>query len=320
MPPFVKLILRRLGLGILTLFLVAVLVFFATQALPGDTARAILGRQATPERYTVVRRQLGLDKPAVYRFGSWLSDIVRGDLGESLVAKEPVTELLSGRVKNSAALVMAAAIVGIPLSFLLGSLSAALRDKPFDHGVSIASLALTSLPDFVLGILVIMLLSTEILHLFPAVSRVDPNVPLTSQLTALVLPTVTLAVSVGVYIVRILRASMVEVLESDYVQMARLKGLPERIVLVRHALPNAIIPAIQVTALMLAWLAGGIVVVEYLFNYPGIGTGLVDAINNRDVPVIQAIVLLIAGLYVGLNLLADIITILVSPRVRTSLQ
>lgn len=320
MPPLLKVILRRLGLGILTLFLVSVLVFFATQALPGDTARAILGKSATPERVAVLREQLGLNKPATSRYASWLSDIARGNLGESLVAQEPVTKLLSDRVKNSAALVILAAIVSIPLSLLLGSLSGALRDKLFDHGISIGSLALAALPEFVIGILLIMLLSTQIVRLFPAVSQIDPTVPLTDQLNALVLPTLTLVLAVSPYIVRILRASMVEVLESDYVQMARLKGMPERIVLARHALPNALIPAIQVIALNLAWLAGGVVVVEYLFNYPGIGSGLVDAVANRDVPVIQAIVLLIAGLYVGFNLLADILTILVSPRLRTGLQ
>lgn len=320
MSPLLKVIVRRLGLAVLTLLLVSVLVFFATLALPGDTARAILGREATPQRLAALREQLGLDKPATSRYASWLSDVVRGNLGESLAAREPVTKLLAGRVVNSAALVILAAIVSVPLSLLLGSLSGTLRDKLFDHGISIGSLALAALPEFVIGILLIMLLSTQVLHLFPAVSQVDPTVPLAAQLHVLFLPTLTLVLAVSPYIVRILRASMVEVLESDYVQMARLKGMPERIVLARHALPNALIPAIQVTALNLAWLAGGVVVVEYLFNYPGIGSALVDAVANRDVPVIQAIVLLIASLYVGLNLLADILTILVSPRLRTGLQ
>jgi ABC-type dipeptide/oligopeptide/nickel transport systems, permease components len=320
MSPLLKVVVRRLGLAVLTLLLVSVLVFFATLALPGDTARAILGREATPQRLAALREQLGLDKPATSRYASWLSDVVRGNLGESLAAREPVTKLLAGRVVNSAALVILAAIVSVPLSLLLGSLSGTLRDKLFDHGISIGSLALAALPEFVIGILLIMLLSTQVLHLFPAVSQVDPTVPLAAQLHVLFLPTLTLVLAVSPYIVRILRASMVEVLESDYVQMARLKGMPERIVLARHALPNALIPAIQVTALNLAWLAGGVVVVEYLFNYPGIGSALVDAVANRDVPVIQAIVLLIASLYVGLNLLADILTILVSPRLRTGLQ
>ena len=320
MPPLLKIILRRVGLGILTLFLVSVLVFAATQALPGDTARAILGRSATPERLKEVRERLGLDRPATTQYVEWLGNIVRGDLGDSLVAAAPVTSLLGDRVRNSAILVFLAAIISIPLSILIGSLSGLLRDRWFDSGVSLGSLALAALPEFVIGILLIMLFATQVFQIVPAVSRVDPNLPLYEQHDVLILPALTLVLAVAPYIIRILRASMVEVLESEYVQMARLKGMPERIVLQRHALPNAVIPAIQVIALNLAWLAGGVVVVEYLFNYPGIGSGLIYAVSNRDVPMIQAIVLLIASLYVGFNLIADILTILVSPRLRTGLQ
>ena len=320
MPPLLKIILRRLGLGILTLFLVSVLVFAATQALPGDTARAILGRDASPERLKEVRARLGLDQPATTQYVKWLGHIVRGNLGDSLVASQPVTSLLKGRVMNSAALVLVAALISIPISILLGSLSGLLRDRPFDTAVSLGSLGLAALPEFVIGILLIMLLATQVFHVFPAVSRVNPSASIWSQLDMLILPALTLILAVAPYIIRILRASMIEVLESEYVQMARLKGMPESIVLRRHALPNAVIPAIQVIALNMAWLAGGVVVVEYLFNYPGIGSGLVDAVANRDVPMIQAIVLLIASLYVGFNLIADILTILVSPRLRTGLQ
>lgn len=320
MPPLLKIILRRVGLGILTLFLVSVLVFAATQALPGDTARAILGRSATPERLKELRERLGLNEPATTQYAKWLGNIVRGDLGDSLVASQPVMTLLGDRIMNSAALVFVAAIISIPISILIGSLSGLLRDRPFDTAVSLGSLGLAALPEFVIGILLIMLLATQVFHLFPAVSRVNPTESIWQQLNMLILPALTLILAVAPYIIRILRASMIEVLESEYVQMARLKGMPENIVLRRHALPNAVIPAIQVIALNLAWLAGGVVVVEYLFNYPGIGSGLVDAVANRDVPVIQAIVLLIATLYVGFNLIADILTILVSPRLRTGLQ
>ena len=320
MPPLLKIILRRLALGILTLLLVSVLVFAATQLLPGDTARAILGRSATPERLKELQQRLGLDRSAASQYTEWLGNIVKGDLGDSLVAAEPVTQLLGNRVMNSAALVFVAALVSIPLSILIGSLSGLLRDRWFDQTVSLGSLALAALPEFVIGILLIMLLATQVFRIFPAVSRVNPSESIWSQMDMLILPALTLVLAVAPYIVRILRASMIEVLESEYVQMARLKGMPERLVLQRHALPNAVIPAIQVIALNLAWLAGGVVVVEYLFNYPGIGSGLIDAVSNRDVPVIQAIVLLIAGLYVGFNLIADILTILVSPRLRTGLQ
>lgn len=320
MPPLARVILRRALLGVLTLFLVSVVVFAATQALPSDTARAILGREATPERLAALREQLGLNRPAIVQYGSWLGGVVSGDLGDSLVAKQPVTQLLSGRVKNSAVLVSLAALLSIPLALLLGSLSGLLRDRGFDTGVSLGSLTLAALPEFVVGILLILVLSTQVLHVFPAVTLLDANTSIFAQLEMLVLPALTLVLAVAPYIVRTLRASMIEVLESDYIQMARLKGMTERKVLGRHALPNAIVPAIQVIALNLAWLAGGVVVVEYLFNYPGIGSALMDAVSNRDLPVIQAITLLIAALYVIFNLTADILTILVSPRLRTGLQ
>ncbi|MBU2601782.1 MAG: ABC transporter permease [Actinobacteria bacterium] len=320
MPPLLKVILRRTLLGLLTLLLVSGVVFAATQALPSDTARAILGREATPERLAALREQLDLNRPAIVQYGSWLGGVATGDLGDSLVAKQPVTALISGRVKNSAALVLLAALISVPLALLLGSLSGLLRDRGFDTVVSLGSLTLAALPEFVVGILLILLLATQVFHIFPAVTLLDPESSILAQLKMLVLPSLTLVLAVAPYIVRTLRASMIEVLESDYIQMARLKGMSERTVLGRHALPNAIVPAIQVIALNLAWLAGGVVVVEYLFNYPGIGSALMDAVSNRDLPVIQAITLLIAGLYVIFNLVADILTILVSPRLRTGLQ
>lgn len=320
MPPLLKIVLRRALLGLLTLLLVSVVVFAATQALPSDTARAILGREATPERLAALREQLNLNRPAVVQYGSWLGGVVTGDLGDSLVAKQPVTKLLSGRVKNSAVLVSLAALISIPLALIIGSLSGLLRDRGFDTAVSLGSLTLAALPEFVVGIILVLLFATQVLHLFPAVALLDPNASIFGQLKMLALPSLTLVLAVAPYIVRTLRASMIEVLESDYIQMARLKGMSERTVLGRHALPNAIVPAIQVIALNLAWLAGGVVVVEYLFNYPGIGSALMDAVSNRDLPVIQAITLLIAGLYVMFNLTADILTILVSPRLRTGLQ
>lgn len=320
MPPLLKIVLRRILLGLLTLLLVSVVVFAATQALPSDTARAILGREATPERLAALREQLNLNRPAVVQYGSWLGGVVTGDMGDSLVAKQPVTKLLSGRVKNSAVLVSLAALISIPLALIFGSLSGLLRDRGFDTVVSLGSLTLAALPEFVVGIILVLLFATQVIHLFPAVALLNPNASIFGQLKMLVLPSMTLVLAVAPYIVRTLRASMIEVLESDYIQMARLKGMPERTVLGRHALPNAIVPAIQVIALNLAWLAGGVVVVEYLFNYPGIGSALMDAVSNRDLPVIQAITLLIAALYVVFNLTADILTILVSPRLRTGLQ
>jgi peptide/nickel transport system permease protein len=321
-PPLLKLILIRLGLGILTLWLVSVVVFLATQALPGDTARAILGKEAANKvRYEALREQLGLNQSVPKQYIDWLGNVVQGDLGESLVQQDvKVVSLLRDRVINSAVLVFVAALISIPLSILLGALSAVWRDSKFDTTVNLGNLALAALPEFVVGIGLILLFSTAVFNWLPAVSRIDPEVSRFSQLELFILPALTLTLAVAPYIGRMLRASTIEVLESEYVMMAHLKGLSGRRVLWRHAMPNAIVPTLQVIALNLAWLAGGIVVVEYLFGFPGIGQALVDAVANRDMPVVQALCLLIAAIYVALNLAADIATILVSPRLRTGLR
>ena len=322
MPPLLKLILIRLGLGLLTLWLVSLVVFFATQALPGDPARAILGREAANKAlYESLRRQLNLDRPLYAQYFGWLGGVVRGDLGDSIVQQgTKVTTLLKDRVINSATLVLFAALISIPLSILIGALSAVWRDSKFDTSVNLANLALAALPEFVIGIVLVLLFATTVMKVMPAVSRIDPGASLFAQLKLFVLPAITLSLAVIPYVSRMLRASTIEVLESDYVMMARLKGLSANLVLWRHALPNAIAPTLQVIALNLAWLAGGIVTVEYLFGFPGIGSGLVDAVANRDMPVVQALCLLIAAVYVGLNLIADIATILISPRLRTGLR
>jgi peptide/nickel transport system permease protein len=311
---------RRTILGLLTLFLVSIVVFAAKQALPGDPARSMLGRNATPESLATLREQLDLDRPVVQQYMTWLGGILTGDLGKSVAANQPVTELISKRVENSAVLMLLAALISVPLSIAVGSVAARRRDTAFDHATSIVTLALAALPEFVVAIGLVVLFGTTVFTVLPAVSLIPPDEAAWHHLKELVLPTTALVFAVSPYIARIMRASMVEVLESDYVEMARLKGMPERTVLWRHALPNAIAPAIQVIALNLAYLAGGIVVVEFVFGYPGIGGGLVDAVSNRDLQVVQALAILIAALYVFLNLCADIAAILVSPRLRTSLK
>jgi peptide/nickel transport system permease protein len=313
-------IVRRTLLGVLTLFVASIIIFAATQALPGDPARAILGRTATPESLAALREQLNLDRPVVGQYWDWLSGVVRGDLGDSLVAGQPVTELLGSRIVNSAFLMLISALISIPLAILIGAVSARRRDGPIDHTLSVLTLALAALPEFVVGIAFVVLLGTTVFTVLPPVSLIPPDSAPWNYPKELILPTLTLVVAVTPYIARIMRASMVEVLESEYVEMARLKGLRERKVVWRHALPNAIAPTIQVTAINLAYLAGGIVVVEFVFAYPGIGAALVDGVANRDIPVVQAVALLIAGIYVVLNLIADVATILVSPRVRTTLR
>jgi len=313
-----RLLLRRLGLGLLTLWLVSLVVFAAVLALPGDAATAILGKEATPERVAALRDQLNLDHSVVSQYLHWLGGLLTGDLGMSAATQEPVSELLSVRVGNSAFLVLVASVVAIPLSLVIGVWTAMRRDRPADHITSTVSLVLASLPEFVIAIGLGLLFATNVFHVLPAVSLLPPGTHAWDDPEVVVLPAATLVLAVTPYISRIMRGSMVEVLESEYVTMARLKGLPERTVIWRHAVPNAIVPAIQVTALQLAWMAGGVVVVEFVFHYPGIGAALVDAVALRDMPVVQTVAMLMAAVYVGLNLLADIATILVTPKLRTA--
>lgn len=311
-------LVKRILLGLLTLLLVSIVVFAATQALPGNAAVAILGRNATPARVAALTRQLHLNQPAVTQYWHWLSGVVRGNLGISAATQEPVVHYISGRIDNSAFLVLISALVAIPLSIVLGVLMAVRRDKAVDHVLSVGTLGLAALPEFVIGIGLALLLATNVVHALPAVSLIGPGQHAWNVPEKVILPGATLVIAVTPYISRIMRASMIEVLESDYVTMARLKGLSNRTVIWRHAVPNAIVPAIQVSALQLAYMAGGVVVVEVVFGFPGVGAALVDAVGNRDIPVVQALALIIAAVYVVVNLAADIITILVTPRLRTA--
>jgi peptide/nickel transport system permease protein len=313
-----RFIIKRLLLGLLTLFLVSVVVFAATQALPGNAAQAILGRNATPARLAALTRQLHLNESAVAQYTHWLGNILHGNLGISAATQQAVTHYIGGRLANSAFLVLVSAIIAVPLSIALGVLMAVRRDKPTDHALSLTTLSLAALPEFVIGIALVLLFATNVSHVLPAVSIIPPGEHAWNVPKVVILPAATLIIAVTPYISRIMRASMVEVLESEYVTMARLKGLPNRTVIWRHAVPNAIVPALQVSALQLAYMAGGIVVVEFVFSYPGVGTALVDAVGNRDVPVVQALTLIIAAVYVLVNLGADVMTVLVTPRLRTA--
>jgi peptide/nickel transport system permease protein len=312
-------IVRRLLLGLIVLFMVSIVVFAATQALPGDPARAILGRSATPASLAALRLKLHLDQPVFTQYWTWFTGLLRGNLGTSLAAQEPVTTLLAPKLVNSAVLVAISAIVSIPISIAIGSWAAFRREKIFDTLSSNLLLVLAALPEFVVAVVLVILLATTVSRVLPAISLIPPGSRPWNFPSYLVLPALTLVIAVAPYVARIMRASMIEVLESDYVEMARLKGLPERTVLIRHALPNALGPVFQVIALNLAYLAGGIVVVEYVFQYGGIGSGLQEAVINHDLPVVQALAMLIAAVYVALNLLADVATIMVTPRLRTRL-
>jgi peptide/nickel transport system permease protein len=312
-------IVRRLLLGLLVLFMVSVVVFIGTQAL-GDPARAILGRDATPASIAKLQAQMNLNDSVVGQYLSWVGGLLHFDLGDSFAAQQPVTTVLGDRLVNSSFLVLCAAVISIPLSIAIGSYAALRREKTFDNVTTNSLLLLAALPEFVVAILLVIVFSTNVFkHFLPSISRISPGERPWDHLDGMVLPTATLVIAVAPYVARIMRASMVEVLESDYVEMARLKGLPERTVLIRHALPNAIGPVFQVIAINLAYLAGGVVIVESVFAYTGIGLALKDAVVNHDIPVVQALAMLIAGVYVVLNLLADVATILVTPRLRTRL-
>jgi peptide/nickel transport system permease protein len=313
-----KLIWRRLALGVLTLWLISLIVFSAVLALPGDAATAILGREATPDRVAALRDQLNLGDSVVSQYLQWIGGVVTLSFGESAATQQPVSELLSERVGNSLFLVLIASAVAIPLSIALGVWMAMRRDRPVDDIGSTVSLVLAALPEFVIGIGLVLLFATSVFQWFPAVSLLAPGQRAWELPEVVVLPAATLVLAVTPYISRIMRGSMVEVLESEYVTMARLKGLSERTVIWRHAVPNAIVPAIQVAALQLAWMAGGVVVVEFVFSYPGIGASLVEGVGNRDMPVVQTVTMLAAGVYVLMNLLADLATILVTPKLRTA--
>jgi peptide/nickel transport system permease protein len=312
------LVARRLALGLLTLWLVSLVVYGALLALPGDAATAILGKEATPDRVAALREQLNLNDSVISQYLHWIGNVLTGSFGTSAATQLPVSDLLSARVANSAFLVLIASAVAIPLSIAIGVWTAMRRDRAVDHVTSTVTLVLAALPEFVIGIGLVLVFATSVFRWFPAVSILPPGEKAWQEPKAVVLPAATLVLAVTPYISRIMRGSMIEVLESEYVTMARLKGLSERTVIWRHAVPNAIVPAIQVTALQLAWMAGGVVAVEFVFSYPGIGAALIDAVDNRDMPVVMTVTMLAAGLYVVLNLLADLGTILVTPKLRTA--
>jgi peptide/nickel transport system permease protein len=314
-----KFILRRLALGIATLIVVSIVVFALTN-LMGDPVTRILGRDALPDTVAAKRAQLGLDRSVIDQYGSWLKGMVTGDPGNSYTNGEPVGQIVGARIKNSLFLMALAAAISIPLSLFLGAYSALRRDKSFDRVTSNQLLIFAAMPEFVVGALLTVLFATNVWHIFPAVSRIRPGEAPWSDLDGMILPVLTLALAVTPHVGRTMRASMIEVLESDYVEMARLKGMPERTVLWHHAFPNAVGPTLQVIALNIAYLAGGVVIVESLFNFRGIGIALRDAIPEANAPVVQFIAMFIASIYVVCNLVADVASILVTPRLRTRLR
>lgn len=313
-----RFMIRRILLGVLTLLAVSLIVFMATQALPGDAAVQKLARAQTPQALAALRAHFHLNEPLFAQYFLWLGNFIRGDFGTSFLQSVPVTQVISSALGNTVVLALYAAVIGLPLAFVIGIVSAVKRDRTFDNLSTVGLLVLAALPEFVLGILLILLFSTSVFRIFPAVSILNPAQSTFTQFNLVILPAVTLALAIAPYVGRMIRASMIEVLESDYVSMARLKGVKEWRVVLRHALVNGAGPSIQATAIALAYLAGGVVVVESVFRYPGLGSELVSAVQGRDIPVVQAIVLIFAAFYVVVNILADLVTVLITPRLRTA--
>ncbi|MAX46604.1 MAG: ABC transporter permease [Rhodospirillaceae bacterium] len=310
--PVLAMLVNRIGLGLLSLLIVSIVIFSAVSMLPGDFASAILGQTATPEAVTALQHKLGLDLPWPQRYVVWLMDAVRGDLGDSFSGR-PVIDVIGPRLYNTLLLAASTAIFAVPLAVGLGIVCARFRGRFIDKFFSTSSLAAISVPEFFLAYILMMLLSVN-LHLLPSMSSIRMGMSLGEQMIRMVLPILTLMLVVLAHMIRNTRAAILGVMASPYVEMARLNGEPEKRVVLRHALPNAIGPIASVLAINLAYLISGVVVIEVVFVYPGVGQTMVDAVRNRDVPVIQACALIFAVTYIGLNMIADIISIVSNPR------
>jgi len=312
-----RLIAQRLSLAVGTLLVVSALVFFFTSVLPGDIAERVLGRESTQQQRQIFRKHLHLDRPVWERYGVWIGDVARGDLGRSLVNDETVTSTIGTSAKNTLFLSVFAFLLYIPVTLIMATVAALFRGKLPDSLISVVTLVGLSVPEFVLGTLLIFGFAVK-LSVAPALSIVSPGDGLFTRLHATVLPAVTLMVAMAVYAIRMLRDNLIDVLDSEYVRMATLKGVPRWRVVMRHALPNSLGPALNVTALNLTYLIGGVVVVETVFSYPGLGKLLIDSISVRDVPVVEVTALLASGVYIVANLVADVLAMVLNPRLRTS--
>jgi peptide/nickel transport system permease protein len=308
-------VLKRLGLGLVTLLVISIIIFGAVELLPGDLAQAVLGQGATEENLAAFRKQLGLDRAAPIRYFEWLGNAVTGDFGKSLVSQKPVSEAIGERFANTLFLALYAAFIAVPIAIFLGVLVALYRNSVFDRVANVVTLTSISSPEFFLGYILILFLAVKGEY-FPAIAKIDDDMSLLDKLDRTFLPALTMVLVVVAHMMRMTRASIINLLASPYVEMARLKGVPAWKVIVKHTLPNAWAPVINVVALNLAYLITGVVLVEVVFVYPGIGQMLVDSVSKRDFPVVQACCLIFAATFILLNLAADVGSILTNPRLR----
>jgi peptide/nickel transport system permease protein len=311
-----RMLLSRVLLSIVTLFIVSLIIFSMVELLPGDVVSRMHGRMVTDEQRAIIRAALNLDTPALERYLRWLGQIVRLDFGTTLALNRPINEVLGPKIANTLILAALSFVLYLPMSLIPASIQAIRRDSVVDQGISVVTLILLSTPDFLLATL-LLLTFVVFFPLLPAMSIVDHVSTFWEWVRALILPAVTLSLVMSVYAIRFLRDGLIEVLDSDYIRMAELNGLSRRTILWRHALPNALIPTLNVTALNVAYLMGGVVIVEKVVGFPGFGSLTIDAMLMLDVPLIEATVLIAASVYIFANLLADIGAILLNPRLRT---
>ena len=310
-----SLILRRIALGVVTLFVVSLIVFAGTEILPGDVAQAVLGQGATPETLAAYREAMNLDRPAHVRYGEWLLGLITGDLGNSLATQRPVSEILAPRLPKTLLLGGLAALFAVPLAVGLG-LYAAMRPGGFmDRTLTTGSIAIISAPEFLIATLLVLTFAVE-LRWLPAIARVSADASWGETLLALAMPVATLTAAVLAPMMRMTRSAILNVLSHPSIEMAILKGVPRRTIILKHALPNAIAPIINVIAVNLAYIIGGVLVVETIFSYSGVAKLMVDGVASRDIPVVQACAMFFCAIYIFLNLLADVVSIVANPRLR----
>jgi len=308
-------VVKRILLGFVTIIIISVIIFLGVEALPGDLAEAVLGQQALPETVAAFRKELKLDLPPHERYFSWLGDFLQGDLGNSLANKRPINKQIGWRLANSLFLAGTTAVIAVPLAIFLGILAALYRNSLFDRIISTVTLSTISFPEFFVAYILITLLSVQVI-IFPSISNINDQMTFWQKIHAIFLPCLTLTLVVVAHMMRQTRAAIINILASPFIEMAKLKGLKRVRIIVLHAFPNALSPVINVVAINLAYLVVGVVIVEVVFVYPGLGQLLVDAVSKRDLPVVQASCLIFATVYVSLNLLADVMSIISNPRLR----
>ena len=308
-----KMIAQRLGLGLITLLVVSMIIFLGVELLPGDLAEAILGQSATEETVAAFRRELKLDLPPHERYLDWIIGILQGDMGKSLANQREISELIGVRLWNTMFLAVVAAIISVPLAVMLGILAALYRNSIYDRVVNVVTLSSISFPEVFVAYMLIRFLAVK-LGWFPSISNVSEDLGLWERIYRVSLPALTLTLVVVAHMMRMTRAAIINLLASPYIEMANLKGLSRSRIIVKHALPNAWAPIINVIVINLAYLVVGVVVVEVVFVYPGLGQLLVDSVSKRDMPVVQASSMIFAATYILLNLTADILSILTNPR------